>query len=241
MAETRTSGRPTATTGAAKGDVPPRAARGEAPAGTRLRDPLASQARLLAAAKAEFAQKGLAGARVDEIAAKAKINKRMIYHYFKSKEDLFLAVLEGAYADIRASERRLDLEHLEPKEALTRLVTFTWDYYVKNPEFLRLINSENLHKARHLKKSIKIKEMHSPFVALIEGLLRRGAEEGVFRRGIDANQLYISIAGLSYYYLTNRYTLSVIYGVDLGARPAMAKRREVVSEMVLAYVRNPAG
>jgi AcrR family transcriptional regulator len=210
---------------------------GGARATTRPRDPVATQARILAAAKAEFAKKGLAGARVDEIAARAKINKRMIYHYFQSKEDLFLAVLEGAYGDIRAAERGLDLEHLEPEEALDRLVAFTWTYYLKNPEFLRLINSENLHRAQHLKKSKKIQEMHSPFVKLIADLLERGIAKGVFRAGIDPDQLYISIAALGYYYLTNRFTLSVIYGQDLGAREALDRRLAVILDTVRAYVR----
>ncbi|MFO1038596.1 MAG: TetR/AcrR family transcriptional regulator [Geminicoccaceae bacterium] len=203
----------------------------------RPRDPQATQARILAAAKAEFAKKGLAGARVDAIAAKAKINKRMIYHYFHSKDDLFLAVLEEAYGDIRAAERKLDLENLDAEAAIAKLATFTWTYYLKNPEFLRLINSENLHKAAHLKRSQKIKEMHSPFVELIQGILERGVAEGKFRPGLDADQVYISMAALGYYYLTNRYTLSVVYGVDLGTKDALEKRLAVIVDTVLSYLR----
>lgn len=129
------------------------------------RDAAATRERILKAARLEFAKKGLAGARVDEIADRAEINKRMLYVYFGNKEDLFLAVLEGAYADIRTAEQKLELEHLEPIEALTTLVRFTWSYDLKHPEFLRLINSENLHRTRHLKRSARIKEMHSPFVS----------------------------------------------------------------------------
>ena len=205
------------------------------------RDAVATRERILKAAKLEFARKGLAGARVDEIAARAAINKRMLYVYFGNKEDLFLAVLEEAYADIRSAETRLELEHLEPVEALTTLVRFTWTYYVKHPEFLRLVNSENLHRARHLKRSKRIREMHSPFVRMIGDLLDRGVKAGLFRSGIDPNQLYISIAALGYYYLTNRHTLSVIYGRNLGAAPALDERLAAIEDMVLRTVLRAPG
>ena len=205
-------------------------------AAARVRDPAATRARILAAATAEFARKGLAGARVDAIANRAKINKRMLYHYFNSKDDLFLAVLEEAYAGIRAAERRLDLEHLDPVAAITRLIEFTWGYYLKHPEFLRLVSTENLHRATHLKRSPRIKELHSPFVALLDRLLQRGVEEGLFRPDLDARQVYISIAALGYYYQTNRYTLSVIYGTDLGARDALDARRAVIVDTILRYL-----
>jgi AcrR family transcriptional regulator len=204
---------------------------------SRVRDPKITSARILAAAKTEFARKGLAGARVDTIAARAKINKRMIYHYFKSKEDLYLAVLEEAYGDLRRAERLVDFEGREPEDAIVALVDFTWNYYRGNPELLRLIVTENIHQARYLKRSKKIREMHSPFVALIGELLERGVRQGVFREGIDPNQLYISIAALGFYYLNNRWTLSVIYGIDLGAEPEMEKRRTIMVDTILSYLR----
>jgi AcrR family transcriptional regulator len=207
----------------------------------RLRDATATRRRILKAATSEFAKKGLAGARVDEIASRADINKRMLYVYFGNKEELFLAVLEEAYADIRTAERKLDLDHLDPVNALKTLVRFTWSYYLKHPDFLRLINSENLHRARHLKRSTRIKEMHSPFVKMIADLLKRGVKGGVFRRGIDPNQLYISIAALGYYYLTNRFTLSVIYGKNLGAEPALDERLAAIEDMVLRTVLKTPG
>ena len=210
-----------------------------APPSLRTRDPVATRGRILAAATAEFAKKGLAGARVDTIASRAKINKRMIYHYFRSKDELFLTVLEEAYGAIRGAERRLDLEHLDPKLAITRLVEFTWSYYLKHPEFLRLLNTENLHRAAHLKRSARIPEMHSRFVALIADLLQRGIRAGVFRRGLDPMQVYISIAALGYYYLTNRFTLSVIYGTDLGTADALERRRAVIVDIVLSYLAAP--
>ena len=202
----------------------------------RVRDAEATRRRILEAAKVEFADKGLSGARVDRIAERADINKRMLYVYFGNKDDLFLAVLEEVYADIRDAERELDLEHLAARDALLRLVRFTWDYYVANPEFLRLVNSENLHKAEHLRRSTRILEMHSPFIRMIADLLDRGVREGVFRRGVDPNQLYISIAALGYYYLTNRFTLSVIYSRDMGSEQARAERLGFIEDMVLRCV-----
>lgn len=190
----------------------------------KLRDADATQKRILSAAKKEFAKNGLGGARVDEIAARAKANKRMIYHYFGNKEDLFQVVLEAAYQDIRTAEQKLELEHLPPRDALEKLVRFTWDYYLKNPEFLTLVNSENLHKARHLKKSEVIEVLSKRFVAMVGGLLDRGVSDGVFRAGIDPVQLNITIAAIGYYYLTNRFTGNIVYKRDLMAEEALNDR-----------------
>jgi AcrR family transcriptional regulator len=206
------------------------------PKTARARDPAATRQRILDAAKAEFARLGLGGARVDAIAARAKANKRMIYHYFGGKRDLFLAVLEAVYGDIRAAERKLDLEHLEPQEALRRLTEFTWKYYLKHPELLTLVNSENLHKARHLKKSKVIGVMHEHLVAMLAGLLERGADRGVFRAGIDPVQLSITIAAIGYYYLTNRFTGSIIYRRDLMAPKALEERLAFNVDTVLRLV-----
>jgi AcrR family transcriptional regulator len=210
-----------------------RAGRAKRPARARARDPVATRQRILEAARTEFARLGLSGARVDAIAARAKANKRMLYHYFGGKRDLFLAVLEDAYGAIRAAERKLDLEHLEPRQALATLVTFTWTYYLKHPELLTLVNSENLHKARHLKKSKVIGEMHEHLVAMIAGLLQRGAEQGVFRRGIDPVQLGITIAAIGYYYFTNRFTGSIIYQRDLMAPAALQERLDFNVDTIL--------
>jgi AcrR family transcriptional regulator len=190
----------------------------------RTRDADATRARILDAAKKEFAALGLGGARVEAIAERARANKRMIYHYFGSKEDLFRAVLEDTYLDIRRAERRLGLEAMEPEAALDALVTFTWRYYLKHPEFLRLVNSENLHKARHLRSLPSVREAYPPFVAMVQGILDRGVAKGVFRAGIDAVQLNLTIAAVSYYYLTNRYTGSFLYDRDMMAKAALEER-----------------
>ena len=201
------------------------------------RDPARNQDRILKAAMAEFARYGLGGARVDRIAARAGANKRMLYYYYGDKEALFLAVLEDSYARIRRAELGLHLLDLDPVQGMRRLVEFTWDYYLKHPEFLTLLNSENLHRARHLKRSRDIAAMHSPLIALLRDLLRRGERTGKFRRGVDPVQLYISIAGLGYFYLSNRHTLSTIFERDLLAPRSKAGRLQHMTELVLGYLR----
>ena len=202
-----------------------------------VRDPEQTRARILAAAKAEFARVGLGGARVDRIAVLAGANKRMLYYYFGNKDELFRAVLEATYEHIRESEKALHLDEVDPPEAIRRLVAFTWDYYLQHPEFLSLLNSANLHRAEHLKQSTKVRRMHSPFVALIGDILARGRRSRQFRDGVDAVQLYISIAALSYFYLGNNYTLSAIFGRDLKAKRARDERLAHMTELVLGYLR----
>lgn len=204
------------------------------------RDPERTRRRILDAATAEFARYGLGGARVDRIAALARANKRMLYYYFGSKEELFLAALEESYARIRAAERGLDLEHKDPREALRRLVDFTWHYFLEHPEFLTLLNSENLHKGRHVARSRRVREMHSPLVGTLRDILRRGERAGLFRRGVDPVQLYISIAGEGYFYLSNRYTLSRIFGRDLMEPRALAARARHNADMILHAMRRAA-
>src|SRR5215216_2934340 len=195
-----------------------------APLEPRSRDANRSQLAILTSARDEFAQRGLAGARMDSIAARAGLNKRLIYYYFGSKDDLFLAVLERTYADIRDAEQQLHLDAVEPVEAVRRLVSFTWHYYLEHPEFITLLNSENLHRAAHLKRSQRIQEMNSPLVQLLDSVLERGKRDNLFRAGINPVQLYISIAALCYFYLSNNDTLSAIFGRDLREPKAMAQR-----------------
>jgi AcrR family transcriptional regulator len=213
---------------------PTKSAKGAAPKPTR--DPERTRARILEAARTEFAAHGLGGARVDRIAANADANKRMLYYYFGNKDDLFLAVLEGAYAHIRDAEKELRLTEIDPPEAIRRLVAFTWEYYLEHPEFMTLLNSANLHQGRHLKKSAKVRSMHSPFVAMIEEVLERGRKSGVFRAGVDPVQLYISIAALTYFYLGNKFTLSEIFGRDLLSPRAKAERLAHMGELVLGFL-----
>jgi len=201
------------------------------------RNPARNQERILKAATGEFARFGLGGARVDRIAARAGANKRMLYYYYGNKEDLFLAVLEASYARIRRAEMGLHLLDLDPVQGMRRMVEFTWNYYLKHPEFLTLLNSENLHRARHLKRSRDIAAMHSPLIALLRDLLLRGERAGKFKQGVDPVQLYISIAALGYFYLSNRHTLSTIFERDLLAPKSKAERLKHMTELVLGYLR----
>lgn len=195
--------------------------------------------KILEAATQEFARYGLGGARVDRIAARSGANKRMLYYYFGDKDGLFLAALESRYAHIRNAERSLRLEHLDPRQAVRRLVAFTWRYFLEHPEFLTLLNSENLHQGRHVRRSRRVREMHSHLVAMLRDVLRRGEAQGLFRKGVDPVQLYLSIAGEGYFYLSNRYTLSRIFGRDLMAPRALAGRVRHMTDMVLNALRKP--
>jgi AcrR family transcriptional regulator len=202
----------------------------------RLRDADRSQATILAAARDEFAEFGLGGARMDRIAERAGLNKRLIYYYFEDKEQLFRAVLEQAYLHIREEERKLKLLELKPADAIRRLVEFTWDYYIAHPEFLTLLNSANLHRARHLEESKRAREMNSPLIEMLAEILERGRKEGSFRGGVDPLQLYVSIAGLSYFYLSNSHTLSAIFGRDLLSAKAKNERLTHMCDVILGYV-----
>ena len=202
----------------------------------RSRDADRSQLAILLAARDEFAQHGLGGARVDRIAERADVNKRLIYYYFKSKDELFLAVLENAYADIRDAETELHLRDMDPAQAVRRLTEFTWEYYIAHPEFLTLLNSENLHQGRHLAMSGRVREMNSPLIQTLAEILERGRADGLFRGGIDPVQLYVSIAGMSYFYLSNNHTLSAIFGRDLMTPKARHERLSHMCEVILGYV-----
>lgn len=201
------------------------------------RDPERTRAAILAAATREFTAKGLTGARVDAIARRAGANKRMIYHYFGDKEGLYIAVLEDTYAAIRRAEIGLDLGHRDPVDGMRELVLFTWRYFIDHPEFLSLLGTENLHRAVHLKKSKRIRNLHNPLVDMISGLLERGAKAKLFRKGVDPVELYITIASLGFFYMSNRHTLSTIFGVDLSAPERLEARGRHIVDVVLSYLR----
>ena len=201
------------------------------------RDPLGTRAAILTAATAEFTAKGLSGARVDAIAKAAGANKRMIYHYFGGKDGLYLAVLEATYEAIRVAEQALHLGDRDPVEGMRELVRFTWAYFIAHPEFLSLLGTENLNKAAYLKRSERIRELHSPLVGMISGLLERGERERVFRAGVDPVQLYVTIAALGFFYLSNRHTLSTIFGRDLSGPKNLAAREKHIVDVVLNFLK----
>ena len=202
----------------------------------QVRDPEATKLRILASATQEFAKFGLGGARVDLIAARAKSNKRMLYHYFGNKDALFAITVENAYSQFREQEAALQLDSLDPVTAIRRLVSFIWDYFIKHPEFITLVNSENLHKAKHLKASKRNTDMSRKFVARMQALLSRGEASGVFRHGLDPVQVNISVAAIAYYYLTNRFTGSIIFERDLMSKDALADRLTFNTSTVLRMV-----
>ncbi|GBD44848.1 HTH-type transcriptional repressor NicS [bacterium HR40] len=200
------------------------------------RDPERSRRAILEAAVREFASHGIGGARVSRIARAAGVNKRMLYHYFGNKEALYLAALESVYERIRARELALEVDRLGPREAMRALVATVWSHFVEHPEFVSLLNSENLYRARHLRQSARIRGLQSPLVAMLERLLARGVAAGQFRDGVDPVQLYLSIAGLCYFYVSNRFTLSAAFGRDLMEPRALEERLAHVTEMVMAYL-----
>jgi AcrR family transcriptional regulator len=201
------------------------------------RDPERTRAVILDAAVAEFTSKGLSGARIDRIAKRASVNKRMIYYYFTNKEGLYIAVLEETYTAIRTAEIGLNLTGRDPASGMRELVEFTWRYFIDHPEFLSLLATENFNRARYLKNSRRIRELHSPLIGIISELLERGVREGVFRPGVDPVQLYITIASLGFFYLSNRHTLSTIFGRDLNAREALSERGQHIVEVVFDYLK----
>ncbi|NMG39321.1 TetR family transcriptional regulator [Chelativorans sp. ZYF759] len=200
------------------------------------RDAAATRARILKAAEKEFARKGLKGTRIDAIARLARCNKAMIYHYFGSKEDLFSAVLEETYSKIRTAEHALDLAHRSPQEAMRELIIFSFDYVSQHPEFISLINDENMHGGVHVSHSARARDLNSPLVALIAEILKRGEADGVFRSGVDPVQLYISIASICYFYVANRHTLSAIFDLPK-TQETLEIRRQHVIEVILGYLR----
>ena len=200
------------------------------------RDPEGTRRRILDAATAEFARGGFAGARVDRIAKGAEANERMLYYYFGSKEGLFRAVLEQAYLQLVEAERKLELEQLSPADAMRALITFIWQYYVDHPELITLVNSENLHEARHLKGSERLGELLSPTVQLIAKVLRRGEAQHVFRSGVDPVQMYVSIASLGYFHLSNRHTLSAVLGFEPTSPAVLEAHLRHNTDMIMAFL-----
>ncbi len=210
------------------------------PRGT-TRDPERTSAAILAASIKEFTERGFEGARIDNIALRADINKRMLYHYFGNKEALYVAVLEGCYNAIRTAEHGLRLSERDPIEGMRDLVLFTWRYYLAHPEFLSLLNTENLHRAKFLKRSARIFELNSPLIERISELLRHGVEKKLFRDDTDPVKVYVSIAGLGFFYLSNRWTLSTIFRRDLLAKDEVEAWGQHMVDVILSYLRPLSG
>jgi TetR/AcrR family transcriptional regulator len=201
------------------------------------RNPDWTKARLLEAARLEFSEKGLSGARVNDIAERARVNKQLLYYYFGDKESLYAAVLKQAYEEICAREEELNLTELPPAAAINRFIEFTFDYLTDNRYFVALLIDENFHKARHVRGSRDLQDMHRRLRESIGGILARGERDSVFRAGIDPIELYISIASLCYFYYSNIHTLSAIFGRGLSERSEISRRRQHVIDFVNAYLK----
>ncbi|MAM12451.1 MAG: TetR family transcriptional regulator [Rhizobiaceae bacterium] len=202
------------------------------------RDTAATRLALLHAAVAEFTEFGYEGGRVDRIAKNAGVNKQLVYHHFGSKADLYRATLEEVYREIREREQQLHLDELEPEDAMRALIGFSFDYLSEHPEFVTLLNDENRMEAYHLKMSDKITDMHSPLVQIIEETLDRGVAVGIFNNRFDPVDLYLSIAGLTFFYFANRHTLSVIFNRDMTTARHMQQRRAHIIDFVLSSLRS---
>lgn len=194
---------------------------------------------ILLVAREEFAANGLSGARVDAIAARTRTSKRMIYYHFGSKEGLYLAVLEEAYAAIRRGEDEVRLAELEPVEAMRRLVDLTFDYDEANPEFIRLVTIENIHRAEHMRRSTTLGQLNVSVISMIETILLRGKESGVFRREVDPIDLHMLISSFCFFRVSNRHTLGAIFGRDLAEPTTRARQKALLQDAVVALLRAP--
>lgn len=206
---------------------------------SRRKDAAGAKSReaLLLAAKEAFAARGLEGARVDDIARRAKINKQLVYHYFGSKDGLYTAVLEQIYREIREREQELHLASFPAEEAMRRLIEFSFDYLAQHPEFVSLIADENAHDGRHLQGSSQVEEVNRPILDLLRETLDRGTREGIFRKGLEPLHIYLSIAGMAFFYFANGHTLSRIFNRALGSQAAIAERRAHIVDFVLNAIR----
>lgn len=202
----------------------------------RRRDAAATRSRILKAATDEFARQGFAGARGDRIAQKAACSERMVYYYFGSKVGLFREVLEAAYVALREAEGSLALDELVPDAALDHFCRFVWRYYRDHPEFIGLVNIENLHQARHLRRSGRLAELVSPILGMLGRLIGRGVDAGVFRADIDVEELYIAIAAQGYFYLSNLHTLSAVLGGDLRERARLERHWQTSADLIRRFV-----
>ncbi|MFI5930801.1 TetR/AcrR family transcriptional regulator [Actinoplanes sp. NPDC051494] len=209
------------------------------PAEQRRRDAGRTRAEILEVASAEFADRGYAGARVDEIAARTRTTKRMIYYYFGGKEQLYVAALQAAYARIRAAEQRVDVAHLDPVAAIRRVAEVTFDHHEADPDFIRLVSIENIHRGEHIGRLPSLVHLNTPAVSLLGGILERGREQGLFRDGVDALDVHMAISAFCVFRVANRHTFGAIFGRDLVDPARRPHYRTMLADMVVAYLTAP--
>ncbi|GAB3972613.1 TetR/AcrR family transcriptional regulator [Plantactinospora veratri] len=215
----------------------PAARRDATPAVERRRDAERTRADIIDVATDEFANRGYSGARVDEIAARTRTTKRMIYYYFGGKEQLYLAVLERAYGEIRAAERSVDVDHLEPVAAIRRLAEVTFDHHEAHPAFIKLVGVENAQQAEHMTHVARLVDLNSSAVDLLRGVLERGQRAGTFRSDVDALDVHMMISAFCFFRVANRHTFAALFDRDLLAAPSRQHYRTMLAEMVTGYLR----
>lgn len=208
---------------------------------TRRKDPEGTRRDVLEVAMAEFAEKGLSGARVDAIAARTRTTKRSIYYHFGSKQGLYIAVMESVYGAIRTVEQAMDFRALEPVAALCTLIEFTFNYHNDHPMFSRLVMIENIHYAKHLKKSNSIRNLNVSVIDDIRDILARGRQEGKFLRDVDPVDIHMMISAFCFFRMSNRHTFSAIFGLDLHSPATMRKHKEMLCDMILSLLMRPDG
>jgi len=204
--------------------------------GERQRDAERTRAEILEVATREFAEQGFAGARVDEIAARTRTTKRMLYYYFGGKEQLYQEVLQQAYATIRAAEQTIEVDHLEPTAAIRRLAELTFDHHESHPDFIRLVSIENIHRGEHLTGRDDFAGQNSPAIELIERILDRGRSERCFTREVDAIDLHMMISAFCFFRVANRHTFGAIFDRDLTAPALRDRYRRMLGDMVVEYL-----
>ena len=206
------------------------------PRKSRKNNPEKTRENILQEALVEFVEQGLTGARVDAIAERTHTSKRMIYYYFTSKEQLYIEVLEKLYGEIRSTESRLHLDELEPREAIHRLVEFTFDHHDMNADFVRMVSVENIHKGEYIKRSEGIKAMNLTIVHALENILRRGVEQHIFRPGLNPLDVHLLVCSFCFYRVSNRYTVGEIFQIDMSDPQVKQRQREMICDSVLRYL-----
>ncbi|WP_030442183.1 TetR/AcrR family transcriptional regulator [Actinoplanes subtropicus] len=202
----------------------------------RRRDAERTRAEILAVATAEFADRGYDGARVDEIAARTSTTKRMIYYYFSGKRQLYVAALEAAYARIREAEQQVSVDHLGPADAIRRIAEVTFDHHEANPDFIRLVSIENIHRAEHITRLPSLVKINTPAVLLLDRILSRGREAGEFRADVDAIDVHLMISAFCFFRVANQHTFGAIFERDLLDPARRAHYRKMLSDMVVAHL-----
>jgi AcrR family transcriptional regulator len=205
----------------------------------RQRDPERTRQEILDVALTEFARNGYAGARVDEIAARTRTTKRMLYYYFTSKEQLYIAVLERAYSTARDAERQLDVDHLEPLSAIRTLAELTFDHHESHQDFISLVAIENIHRGEFIARSPALAELNTPAVAVIASILERGRAAGVFRGDVEAIDVHMMISSFCFFRVSNRHTFGALFGVNMLDPARREKYRKMVGDMVVSYLSTP--